>query len=81
MQFPTLAPAVESINTGTEAAEEEKATAPAMAEPVAQQETQSEPPTTMDAVGESDPAVEEPSAQRPRKTGNRSTKLPVPGAG
>lgn len=79
VQFPTLPPAVEPINTGTEVAGEEPEVAPVAQPTVAPQAPHAGVSTSGDTADRSEPAAGEQVTSRPKKTTNRATKLPEPG--
>lgn len=79
VQFPTLPPAVEPINTGSETVDQEVTPiAPAQdAAPEPALATVKEP---AEAASESEATVGEQATPRPKKPGSRQPRLPEPGA-
>lgn len=72
---------MESINTGKESSDEDAIPVPVVVEAAASQTPNPEPSTSVEVAGGSEPAAGEPVTSRPRKQGNRASRLPEPGAG
>ena len=80
VQVPTLPPAVEPINTGTEVVDEEPGAVPAAQQSAAPQAPDAGQLTSGEARDVSGPAAGEQATPRSKKTTSRTPKLPEPGA-